>query len=85
MASEASNKKPAACGKFLALASWFSDFRDSFNPIQTAFRGQSIKTLEFKAAIYVDRYADNNFIKFCRSCIALYYIRESYEKLYYVH
>ena len=46
MASEASNKKPVASGNFLALASRFSDFRDSFNPIQTAFRGQSIKTLE---------------------------------------
>ena len=77
--------KPAAGGKFLTFASRFSDFRASFNPIQTAFRRESIKILEFNAAIYVDRYADKNFIKFWRSCIALYYIRESYEKLYYVH
>ena len=77
--------KPGAGGKFLAFALRFSDFRNSFNPIQTAFRGESTKILEFNAAISVDRYADNNFIKFCRSCIALYYIRESYDKLYYVH
>ena len=84
MASEASNKARRR-RKCLAFALWFSDFRDSFNPTQTGFRSESIKILEFNAAIYVDGYADNNFIKFCRSSIALYYIRESYEKLYYVH
>ena len=44
MASEASNK-PAAGGKFLAFASQFSDFHS-----------ESIKILEFNAAIYIDQY-----------------------------
>ena len=43
--------KPIPGRTFLEFASRFSDFRGSFNPIQTAFRGESIKVLEFNAAI----------------------------------
>ena len=45
-------KKPVTGEKMLAFASPFSNFRDSFNHIKTAFRDGSIKLSIFNAKLY---------------------------------
>ena len=51
--SQAKRAKKSATGeKILAFTSQFSNFRDSFNHIKTAFRDGSIKLSIFNAKLY---------------------------------